>query len=98
ADALTRLCEFLALPFVPAMTDPSARGVARIARLRGRQHVSGRMVSRDDRTRIHANLARPPLPERVGVWRREMSAADRAAVERGAGPLMTALGYDVAGE
>jgi Sulfotransferase family len=98
ADALTRLCEVLALPFVPAMTDPSARGVARIARLKGRQHVSGRMVSRDDRTRIHANLARPPLPERVGVWRREMSAADRAAVERGAGPLLAELGYADAAE
>lgn len=93
ADALARLCDFLALPFVPAMTDGSARGAARIARLKGRQHVSGRMVSRDDRTRIHANLARPPLPERVGVWRREMSAADRAAVEAGAGPLLAELGY-----
>jgi Sulfotransferase family len=90
---LRRLCAFLALPYAPAMTDPGARGAARIARLKGRQHVSGRMVSRDERTSIHANLVRPPLAERVGVWRGEMSAAERAAVEQGAGSLAGELGY-----
>jgi hypothetical protein len=35
-------------------------------------------------------------PERVGVWRRATSAADRIAVEQGAGPLMAALGYAAA--
>jgi hypothetical protein len=95
---LARLCDFLQLPYDEAMTDASARGAARIARLKGRRHVSGRVVSREDRTSIHANLLRPPLPERAGVWRREMSAADCAAVEAGAGPLMQALGYPPAHE
>jgi hypothetical protein len=93
AVELARLCAFLGLPYVEAMTDASARGAARIARLKGRLHVSGRLVSREDRTSIHANLVRPPLPERAGVWRRELSDADCAAVEAGAGPLMQALGY-----
>lgn len=92
-EALPRLCEFLSLPYDEAMTDPSVQGAARIARLQGRMHVSGRHVSREDRTSIHANLARPPMAERVGVWKREMSAVDRLAVERGAGPLLHALGY-----
>lgn len=90
---LPRLCEFLSLPYAEAMLDPSAQGAARIARLQGRMHVSGRMVTREDRTSIHANLTRPPLADRVGVWKREMSAADRDAVERGAAPLLQALGY-----
>ena len=93
ADELRRLCDFLALPYSPAMTDPGVRGAARIAQLKGRQHVSGRMVTREERTQIHANLARPPLPERAGVWRREMSPAQCEAVERGAGPLLRELGY-----
>jgi hypothetical protein len=90
---LPRLCAFLELDFAPAMLDPSAQGAARIARLQSRMHVSGRIVSREDRTRIHENLARPPQKERVGVWRREMSPAERAAVEHGAGPLLQTLGY-----
>ena len=92
---LPRLCEFLSVPYVPAMIDSGAQGAARIARLQARLHTSGRLISREDRTSIHVNLARPPLAERVGVWRREMSAADREAVERGAAPLLEALGYAV---
>ncbi len=92
-EELSRIVAFLGLPYAESMADPSAQGAARIARIQGRMHVSGRMVTREDRTRIHANLTRPPMPERVGVWKREMSGADREAVERGAAPLMRALGY-----
>lgn len=98
APQLARLCEFLRIPYAAAMTDPSAQGAARIARLKGRRHVSGRVVSREDRTSIHANLVRPPLAERAGVWRREMTGAQCAAVEAGAAPLMAALGYPPARE
>jgi hypothetical protein len=90
---LPRLCRFLGIDYTPAMLDFSAQGAARIARIKGRMHVSGRVVSREDRTSIHVNLAKPRQTERVDVWRREMSAPDRIAVELGAGPLMAALGY-----
>lgn len=92
---LRRLCRFLGVDYAPAMVDSAAQGAARIARLQARLHVSGRLVSREDRTRIHENLAKPPQQDRVGAWRREMSAADRAALERGAGPLVATLGYAV---
>ncbi len=91
---LRRLCEYLGLAYSPAMEDPSTQGAARIARLNGRMHTSGRMISREDRTTIHRNLAQPPIPARVDVWRREMTAADRKAVERAASPLMQELGYE----
>jgi hypothetical protein len=95
---LRRLCEYLDLEYSPAMEDPSAQGAARIARLNGRMHTSGRMISREDRTTIHRNLAQPPIAARVDVWRREMGSADRKAVERAASPLMQQLGYAVQGE
>jgi hypothetical protein len=90
---LPRLCQFLGVAYTQAMLEYGAQGAARIARLQGRMHVSGRLVSREDRTSIHVNLAKPRQTERVGVWRREMSAAERIAVEQGAGPLMATLGY-----
>jgi hypothetical protein len=89
---LPRLCRFLDVEYAPAMINSAAQGAARIARLQARLHVSGRLVSREDRTRIHENLAKPLQRDRVGAGRREMSAADRAAVERGAGPLLATLG------
>jgi hypothetical protein len=91
---LRRLCSYLSLAYQPAMLDSGARGQERLARLQGRAHVDGRMIARDERTRIHVNLARPPMAERVEAWRREMSDAERRQVEGGAGPLMRELGYE----
>ena len=53
---LRRLCDFLALDWSPAMLDTAAQGAARLARIQGRTHVSGRVISREDRTSIHVNL------------------------------------------
>jgi hypothetical protein len=91
---LKRLCTYLSLAYEPAMLDSGARGEARLARLQGRAHADGRMIARDERTRIHVNLARPPMAERGEAWRREMSEAERRQVERGAGPLLRQLGYE----
>jgi hypothetical protein len=90
---LKRLCGYLALPWDPAMLDYAAQGAARLERLQGRQLVRGPMVPREERTRIHANLTRAPDANRVGVWRAEMSAADRRELEAAAGPLVRELGY-----
>jgi hypothetical protein len=92
-DTLRRVCELIALPFDPSMLDYRARGAARIARLQGRQHARGPMIEREARTRIHANLTREPDVGRLGVWRQEMSANDRRALEEAAGPLVRELGY-----
>jgi hypothetical protein len=75
------------------MLDYGERGAARIDRLQGRQHARGRMISREERTRIHANLTRPPDAARLEVWKREMTAAERRALEDAAGPLVGELGY-----
>ena len=91
---LRGLCAYLALPYEAAMLDSGARGEERIARLQGRAHADGRIIDRDARTRIHSNLTRPPIAERVAAWRREMSDSDRRDVERGAQPLLHELGYD----
>lgn len=90
---IKRLCAYLSLPYEPAMLDSGARGQARLERLRGRAHADGRMIAREERTRIHLNLARPPMVERVEAWRREMSDVERRQVESGAGPLLRELGY-----
>ncbi|MGH8712905.1 MAG: sulfotransferase family protein [Casimicrobiaceae bacterium] len=93
---LKRLCAYLALPWEPAMLDSAARGQARLALLQGRAHADGRMIPREERTRIHVNLAHPPMAERVEAWRREMADPERLEVESGAGPLLRALGYEAA--
>jgi hypothetical protein len=90
---LRRLCEYLSLSWNPVMLDYGERGAARIDRLQGRQHARGPMISREERTRIHANLTRPPDAARLEVWRREMTVAERRMLEDAAGPLVGELGY-----
>jgi len=46
---------------------------------------------------IHALTERPPDRGRVGRWRTEMSADDRAAYEGVAGALLEELGYELGG-
>ena len=90
---LKRLCEFLSLAWDPRMLDYAAQGAARVARLKGRRLAKGPMIPREERQRIHTNLVQPPDAERVGVWRKEMTAQERRELEAGAGPLVRELGY-----
>ncbi len=92
---LRRVCAFVGLDYEPGMLDFASRGEARIAQLQGRQTLDGRMVSREERTSIHANLAKSPRRDRVGVWRQEMPASEQRRVEAAAGPLLAELGYGV---
>ena len=90
---LRRLCEFLSLAWDPGMLDYRAQGAARVARLQGRLHARGPMIPREERQRIHTNLVQPLNADRVGVWRKEMTATERRELEAGAGPLVRDLGY-----
>ncbi len=90
---LKRLCAYLSLAWDPQMLDYRAQGAARLSRLQGRLHARGAMIAREERTRIHANLTRAPDSDRLEVWRREMTPAERKLLEDAAGPLVRALGY-----
>ena len=90
---LKGLCEYLALPWDAHMLEYRAQGAARLARLQGRPHAHGAMIAREQRTRIHVNLTRAPDSDRLDVWRREMTPAERELLEEAAGPLVRALGY-----
>ena len=90
---LQRLCDYLSLPWDPAMLEYREQGAARIERLQGRRHATGPLIPREERTRIHANLTRTPDANRIDVWRKEMTADERRDLEAAAGPLVRELGY-----
>ena len=52
-----------------------------------------RRVRAEERRAKHAWTSRPPDPSRIGLWRTEMSAADRQRFESVAGDLLVELGY-----
>jgi hypothetical protein len=92
-ETLKRVCEFIGLAWNAAMLDYRQRGAVRLERLQGRQHARGPMIEREQRVSIHANLTRAPDVDRLAVWRREMTADERRALEEAAGPLVRELGY-----
>jgi hypothetical protein len=90
---LKRVSEYVSLAWDPVMLEYRERGAARLERLQGRLHARGPMIAREERTRIHANLTRAPDADRLQVWRREMTPAERDILEDAAGPLVRELGY-----
>ena len=94
---LRRVCEFVELPWDPAMLDYHERAEERMEEkardlprkaARGDQPAAARMAS-------HAMAREPPDPERTGRWRTEMSGGRPREFERIAGDLLSELGYEV---
>lgn len=93
---LRRVCDYIDLPFDPAMLAYHERAGERLREIdrelpprRGRPRLGARR-----RLAAHEMASEPPAPERVGTWRSEMSDRDRAAFEAEAGDLLTELGYE----
>lgn len=94
---LRQVCEFVELPWDPAMLDYHERAPQRIdeiARNFERAH-GGPAIPAQVRARQHRNVSSPPREDRVARWRRDMAPADQAAFEAIAGDLLVQLGYPV---
>jgi hypothetical protein len=94
---LRRVCEFIDLPYDEAMLRYHERAPERL-REKARDLDRGPQKepqSAEARMESHALATEPPDPERVGRWRTEMSAEDRAVYEELAGDLLADLGYEV---
>jgi hypothetical protein len=94
---LRRMCEFVELPFEPAMLEYHGGAQGRIDEIRrdtlrpdGLSHIPAEV-----RARQHRHVSQPPRADRVARWRNDMSPADRAAFEQIAGDLLVELGYPV---
>jgi hypothetical protein len=67
---LREICDFIELPYEPAMQHDPARAAGRLREHGARHDESGRLVlSRDARARQQATTAGPIDPSKVGAWR-----------------------------
>ncbi len=91
---LREICDFIALPFDPAMLahhDTAGARLAEYTRPFGRE---GMPTDIDQFRTIYARAATLPDPARVGRWRTEMPLAEQRRFEAVAGPLLRELGYE----
>ncbi len=91
---LRALCEYLELPFDPAMLAYHERAGERLREHRDRSAADGTLiVSHETRRSTHALTSRPPDVTRIGVWRSEMPPEAQAKFGAVAGDLLRELGY-----
>jgi len=92
---LTRVCDFVELPWDSAMLEYHERAPGRIEEIARDfdRPQGGPAIPADVRARQHRHVSQPPREDRVARWRRDMSPADRAAFESVAGDLLAELGY-----
>jgi hypothetical protein len=93
---LRRICAFVELDWAPAMLDYHRRAPDRVREvitpLRG-EH--GEVIADvPARHGIHRFLSDPPRRDQIGLWRAQMTAAERRDFAAGAGELLRDLGYD----
>ena len=92
-ETLREVCRFLQLPFRKEMLSYHAVADARLAELKGWKTEN---VTADQLRGIQELTARPPTPDRIDRWKREMPPEALRAFEDVAGPFLTELGYEVA--
>ena len=93
---LRRICEYVELPWDPAMLDYHQRAPDRLQEITRDLPRSGgedEVIPAAQRVGIHALAAQPPQADRVGRWRTEMDPADQAVFVETAGELLAELGY-----
>jgi hypothetical protein len=94
---LRRICEFIELPFDPAMLSYYEGAADRLQEMSGALRQDGTHAEQAEGYRIdnHKPTTEPPDPSKLDKWRREMSPEDLAAYEGVAGDMLRELGYEL---
>jgi hypothetical protein len=94
-SALRRLCEFVELPWDPAMLAYHRTSRERLGEMERPlpQRGARAELSLERRMETHERVTQPPDPARTGRWRSELSAEERSGFESVAGDLLAELGY-----
>lgn len=95
--ALRRICDFVDLPFDPAMLRHHERAEARLAEHGARVDRHGQEVVSRDRRRVQQAKTREPLdPSMICGWRHRLTAEEVRQFEAVAGDLLHELAYPLA--
>jgi hypothetical protein len=90
------VCDFIGVGYEATMMDYHQRASERLREHQARLRVDGTViVSREERLSQQRLITRPPDSSRIGRWKTEMLANERAEYEAVAGDLLQELGYGI---
>jgi hypothetical protein len=93
---LRGVCAFIKLPFEAEMLRYYERTAERL-REHGDRYQDGKLVATHEQRVLQQRMTmQPPSRQRIGRWRRVLSAAEVAEFEAAAGDLLAQLGYELA--
>ena len=97
---LRSVCEFIDLPFDPAMLTYHERSADRLQEIARDldDDDGGALRPAQERLEAHTLVTEAPREDRVERWRESMAPEDDAEFEKVAGDLLEELGYPLAGE
>jgi Sulfotransferase family len=95
---LRRVCEHVELDYDPVMLRYYERAEERLQEMAGALPAKKGRPEREagERVAAHAMTTKPPDPERLQVWKTDMTEAENAEFEEAAGYLLDELGYETA--
>jgi hypothetical protein len=93
---LRRICEHVEIDYAPVMLRYHERAEERLQEMAGALPAKKGRPEREagERVQAHAMTTRPPDPNRLQVWKTEMTEEENAEFENAAGYLLDELGYE----
>jgi hypothetical protein len=93
---LTRICEFISLPYHPRMAEFHRFSGERLDEFVDLKRQDGSVVKpREERLALHARTRHPPDERRIGRWRTDLTPDEQRAYAAIAGDLLQELGYEI---
>lgn len=94
-ETLGKICDFLELPFEPAMLRYFERSPERLQEHRERTRTDGQiLVTRERRLLQQRQTTQPPDASRISAWKQSMSREEQMQFAAIAGDLLRELGYE----
>ncbi len=93
SEVAERLSAFLNIKCHPAMLQYYERVESRLDEISDLRSSKQGIISKAQRLSVHAQLSHPPDTLRIGAWKGEMSAGERATYWRVAGTVLKEYGY-----
>lgn len=99
-QALRKICEFIELPYDPAMLDYHEHSGERLQEIDRDldDEDGGALRPAEERMEAHSLVTEEPQEDRIDRWRTDMPPEDIAEFEAIAADLLEDLGYEVAGK
>ena len=94
-QSMKKICGFLDLPWHAGVLEYHRHAADRLSQFGDLTLGDGTVIDAARRRAIHERALTPPDPSRMGRWKSEMSAEERGQFELLAGPVLSALGYEV---